>query len=373
MATVRRRTVTAKPPVTRRRDRAVEAPEDEEEDVDVVERPARRKAPVTPKRSVVTRHTYDEEDLDDEEELDDELEDDEEEPVAPKRRPAAAKRRAPLIPVEDEDEDEEEPAPKRRSVRAPAAKGRVAAAQDIRETFARMARNDEEEEEDSAPRKRSLARRTGKGAAGKLPPGVSTGWAGAEAIAKAGGGNAPRLALTAAHELIKFLEPEPFMAFRQHWAPSGPGQSERPYPCPMPKDVCPFCDFGINGTSTFGFNILHLSDPAGPSVKILQIGIKAEKALLEACADKSTGAPRLERDFFAVNRSGKGQQSQTNFRPVKLRDLEEDWPEVLEQFDVEELPEIIEDAKKQCFDTSIIPTYTTKQLREVARYLVEEA
>jgi len=360
MATVRRRTVTAKPPVTRRRDRAVEAPEDEEEDVDVVERPARRKAPVTPKRSVVTRHTYDEEDLDDEEELDDELEDDEEEPVAPKPRPAAAKRRAPLIPVEDEDEDEEEPAPKRRSVRPVAAKRRSAAVQD------------DDEEEDTTPRKRPLARRTGKGGR-ELPPGVATGWAGAEAIAKAGGGNAPRLALSATHELIKFLEPEPFMSFRQHWAPSGPGQPERPYPCPVPIAPCPFCDLGINGTSTFGFNILHLSDPVGPSVKILQIGIKAEKALLEACADKATGAPRLERDFFAVNRSGKGQQSQTNFRPVKLRDLEEDWPEVLEQFDVEELPEIIEDAKKQCFDTSIIPVYSTKQLREVARYLVEEA
>jgi len=73
-----------------------------------------------------------------------------------------------------------------------------------------------------------------------------------------------------------------------------------------------------------------------------------------------------------VSRSGKGNKSQTNFLPMKERDLEEDWEEIFETFDLADLPAIIEEAQEDLFDYSIIQTHTAKQLRDIARHLSED-
>lgn len=205
----------------------------------------------------------------------------------------------------------------------------------------------------------------------KLPPGLRVGDAGAEETMRASGGGSgiQRIALSSEPCLIKFLESENFANYRQHWIPAGAGQPDRPYVCIGFE--CPLCDIGDRTSATFMYNVLDMSASDGPTLKILQIATKANQALREASMDKVTGKPRRDRDFWAVSRSGKGQTSQTNFRPVKLRDLEDDWEEVLEHFDIADLDTVIGKAQDKCFDTSIVTVTPKKALDEVVKYLAE--
>jgi hypothetical protein len=318
MPEVRRRRVSkSAAPVRRRRDR--EAPDVEEtdedvEEIDATERPTKKTA-----ARVVTRHSV-EDDADEDEEEWDEEDEEEEEPEA-----------------EIEDEDEEPEPPRRRAPK----------------------------EDELAPRRQR--RQT------KLPPGVKTGIAGVEEVRKAGSGGADRLALAVEPELIKILEAEPFASFRQHWAPTPGGESgtNRPFIC-IGKAECPLCALGDNASQTVALNILHLSAPGAPENKLLQVGIRAWKALQDAAWDKRVDRPRLQNGFFAVNRSGSGTQSQTNFRLVKQRDLEEDWPEILNNFELTDLPVIIEEAKAKKFDPTIFQSSTRAELLKVARYLAAD-
>lgn len=366
MPEVRRRRVTKEAaPVSRRRDRAPveddeETEELDEDEVEMTTRPARKRTRTT----VVVEDEDDEAEPDDDEDWD-ELDRDEDEPEpAPRKKATAVKKVARRRPVEEpeddesEDEDDEpeaEPAPRRRTV----AKKRVRRP----ETDADGTGDDEEE--DGAPVRRRRAR-----GSKTLPPGLRTGVAGVEEVRKMGGGGASRLSLTTEPVLIKILESEPFVSFRQHWASQGGGGADRPYTC-IGKD-CPLCDLGDNASQTVALNVLELSASQGPENKILQMGIKAWKALQEVATDKRTEKLRLQRDFFSVLKSGRGNQTQTNFRPVKERDLVDDWPELLDNFAIDELPDIIAEAKEKVFDPTIIQVSTRKQLNEVAAYLAED-
>lgn len=355
MAVVRTRRTSSTAPVSRRRDRveAVDEEDDEElEDVDAVRRPARKKAAAkrTTTRRKPTRvvEEDEDEDLDDEEDLDEEDEDEE----PPRRRKPAAKkkpaRRRPAPVEEDEDEDDEE--------------------LDEEEEE----EDDEDEDEEEPPRRRrttAKSKTTKRAAKSKLPPGVRTGRKGAEEIRAAGGGGADRLTITNEPVLVKVLENEPFVSYRQHWVPSGGGQPDRPYTCPG-KSVCPLCKLGDRSNASVVYNVLVLSGDSEPENKIMGLGVKADKAL-EAAATKN-GKVNIARDYWAVTKSGKGQQTQTNFRPVKQRDLEEDWPEIFENFDPEDLPAIIEEAKENLFDASIVEVRSMKQLREVSKFLADD-
>ena len=224
-----------------------------------------------------------------------------------------------------------------------------------------VSETDEEEEVPASPSKPAASSNKS----------VFAGFAGVERIRRIGNnGGITRLVLTGDPQLIKFLEPEPFGNFRQHWVPQGAGQGDRPWTCCAPSGAdCPLCDIGNPGSATIAWNVLHLSETEAPSVKVFQIGIRAERALEEAARDRSNDEVLVTRDFWAVNRSGKGQQSQTNFRPVKQRDLEDDWSDVLNHFDIADLSSIIKKAKQECYGLDIFPDHTTKQLMDAARIL----
>jgi hypothetical protein len=365
----RRRTTKAAAPVSRRRDRAVadeEAEETEEEEAEETPRPARRSTKATKKATTVKKRTRpapepepeeeepEDEEAEDEEDWDEEAED-EEEPEA-----------------EDEEEEEEPPPPPRR--KKAAATKKAARRRPEPEPEEDEYEDEDEEEEEEPPRrakkaaaKKTTVRRKPKSAEG-LPLGVRAGNEGAEATTRSGGG-ATRLKLEEAPQLIKVLENKVLLSFRQHWVPQGGGQPDRPYVCI--GDDCPLCEMGDQSSGSFVFNVLDLSDPTGPTNKILQVGVKAYKSWKSAATGRDEKI-HYDKDFWAVNRSGKGQQSQTNFRPLKLRDLEEDWEELADLFDFDELDDIIADAKEDMYDTSIIPGNTRAQLREVAKYFAEE-
>jgi hypothetical protein len=178
------------------------------------------------------------------------------------------------------------------------------------------------------------------------------------------------LSITGEPELIKFLEAAPFANFKQHWVPQGKRQPDRPYTCP--GTGCPLCKIGDVGSKAFCFNVLHLSTGGDPEPKMLQVAVKAFEALKEAATPRDADRPKIRVGYWAVTRSGKGQRSQTNFRPVKERDLEEDWSEIFEHFNFDELPDIIEEAKTQLLKPDFVRPSTIAQLQKVARLLSEE-
>ena len=194
--------------------------------------------------------------------------------------------------------------------------------------------------------------------------------AGVEATAKAGGGGEGRITLDKTPILVKILEPEPLMSFRQHWLSQGKGAGDRGYLC-IGKPECPVCKLGDRTALSVVINVLNLSVQGEPKNEYLQIGKRAWDSLSEQATD-AKGVLRLEKDFWSVNKTGKSTSSQTNFRPVKLRDIKDDWPEVLEDVDLEELPEIIEEAKENLFGTDIVQVHTKAQLREVSKYLSDD-
>jgi hypothetical protein len=218
---------------------------------------------------------------------------------------------------------------------------------------------EETEEEEEQPRKK----KTGP------PPGIRLGNAGAEQTKRTGASGPPRLKIEKEPKLIKFLEPESLASFRQHWIPQAGGPN-RPYICP--EKNCPLCDLGNNPGASIALNVLNLSADGQPANELCQIGIKAWESLKEIATDRKTGKLELQRHYFAVSKSGKVQTSQTNWRPVKESDIEDDWPEVLENFEMDELPSIIKEAKGNVFDWSVFTVPTIRQLRDVAKYLSED-
>jgi hypothetical protein len=274
---------------------------------------------------------------------DDEVEP-EEEPAPKRRRPA---------PEPEEDDDEPEPAPKRRRRPEP-----------------------EEEPEEDDPEDEPAPKRRVKGKAagakkGGLPQGVRTGWGGAEETLKAGGQSANRIELKGEPELVKFLEEAPFISCRQHWVSTEAGQGNRPYLCPG-KSSCPLCDLGDFASPMYGFNVLHLSNGDFPAVKTLQIGSKAYQALKETATNKTTGKIEVQKGYFAVSKTGKGQKAQTNFIPVKERDLDDDWSEIFEYFEADDLAAIIEESLEDAYGPDIIKPTPMRQLEEIARYLSDD-
>lgn len=279
---------------------------------------------------------------------------DEEDPPVTRRRDRA-REEAEVDDTETEDVDAtQEPVKARTTTKRRRAPAPV---EDAEET------DDDEDEVEEAP----VSKKTTKGR--KLPPGIHTGLAGAEAVRKAGGSGIRRLTLGEDPELIKVLEAEPFVAFRQHWINDGQGQGNRPYVCR--EGDCPLCEVGDNPAKTIQFNVLHLSNTDGPpDNKVLALGVRAYAAFKSAATFKEK--PAFDRDYWAITRSGKNQQSQTNFRPVKERDLEEDWDEIFENFDLEDLSEIIAEAQENNFEPDIITVPSRKALLDIAKYMVDE-
>jgi hypothetical protein len=342
LATVRRRqTAEDTEPVSRRRDRAAEVEPDDDDavEVEVTSRPPRSR------RSAEPEPGGEEDDLDEldpepapkaKRRVEPEPEDDEPEPPRAKRRVAP-----------EPEEDEEPPAPRAKRRAAP-----------------------EPDDDDDEPPARKSSKAKKKGA---LPPGIRTGASGVDEVRAMGGKGANRLKLGSQPELIKFLEAEPFVTYRQHWVPQGGGQGNRPFTCIGVANDCPLCDLGDRNGQAICLNVLHLSAADAPENKLLQLGITAWNALKEVATSKKTGQLNLEAGYYTVSRSGKDQQSQTNFRPLKWRDIEEDWDELEERFDFADIDILIEEAKESVYEPlDVVQISTFKQLEEQAAYLSED-
>jgi hypothetical protein len=257
------------------------------------------------------------------------------------------------VVLDDDDDDvlEEE--------RKPARKDR--AARNVRHSSSQ----DREEDDDEPPRRSRKS---------DIPEGVRSGWDGAEQTVKSGGDSTGVnwLKIEEHVELVAFLEDAPLTSFRQHWLETGEGKS-RPYLCPGSK--CPICGQGDNPAAYYIFNVLYLSGGATPEVRALQINTTAYKNLKEVFADRKTGTPVINAEgvYASIKKAGKGFQTRTTFAKVKERDLEDDWDEIFEYFDLKDLPGMLDDALDELYTIEEVSPKATprRELEKLAKYLDE--
>ncbi|GAA2322069.1 hypothetical protein GCM10010149_88990 [Nonomuraea roseoviolacea subsp. roseoviolacea] len=233
---------------------------------------------------------------------------------------------------------------------------------------------DEEETEEEAPRRsrgrrdssrpagrRSSAREDDRRPAGRANTRSTTkrnaegGW---DALkkAKSSEGYSENLKIGQDEVVIKFLEPEPYVVYKQHWLQENDGRKS--FSC-LEED-CPLCDtLGDKPRNQVLFNVIDLSDPQKPAVKTWAMGIRlAEK--IEVLSSKPRTSPIDREDlYWAVSKSGKGTKTEYNLEPLKADDLE-DW-------DVEPLdPEEIEELREQGAGPDSVRWDSREDLEEIA-------
>jgi hypothetical protein len=168
------------------------------------------------------------------------------------------------------------------------------------------------------------------------------------------------------------LEKAHFVNCRQHWIAAAGEQTNRPYVCITKEADCPLCAIGDTATAMYAFNVLWLSSGEFPVVKVLKVGTKAYQNLKDVATPRNASKPVIDKDYFAVQRTGPKGQQQTGFRPVKERDLKDDWAAEFEAFNLDDLPDIIEEAKGDLYDPSIIQRSSKQKLEDLAKYASDE-
>lgn len=186
------------------------------------------------------------------------------------------------------------------------------------------------------------------------------GWGGAKRVKEMGGDFPEGLTLEEGEPvLVKFLEDEPFVSYRQHWIERA---GKKSWTCL--EDDCPLCDIGDRPQSKFCFNVLLLNE-GEPVVKVWTVGSRVLSALEAHHQDKKTGP--LTRLYWEIKRTGKGTKANTNLQALKERDVEEDWEDV-ELLDDDVLAKYM----KQCYTDESVQVQTRKQLREIASEIADD-
>jgi hypothetical protein len=346
---IRKRRDTEEKPRSRRDDDEDEdryAPRDEDEDRgrrrrprdeddDDEERPARRRT---------RARDEDDEDEDDRPRRsrvrDDDDEDDEED--RPRRR------RRSVRPRDDDDEDEDDE-PKRGGLR------RRSSRDDDEEDDDRPARRrhrEDDEEDDDRPR-------SSRGSKDIAPAAVKKGWDGAREVADSTSSFANQLKLKEGEpQVIRFLEDEPYAAYKVHWLQR---KGKRSFTCidnPERDVKCPLCDLGDRARAMYAFNVAVLDPDKKPSVVSWDIGIRLFNQIEKKHKDPKIGP--ITAPYFAVTRTGKNTQAVTVLEAIKDRDLLDDW-------DIEPLSKSeLRSLKGKLYDRSIVEVQTRKALKEIA-------
>jgi hypothetical protein len=152
-----------------------------------------------------------------------------------------------------------------------------------------------------------------------------------------------------------FLEDDPYASFLQHWCDWVPRGHKQSYICS--QDDCPL-DEVDTPTARVRFNILALSGDV-PVHWTYECGL----TITDALNDYAKKEPLAGR-YFAISMIG-DKNKRTQIRPVKVRDLEEDW-----NFKALSEDEIAKFMSK-LWDESSLEVSSRKELQEVADMATE--
>lgn len=151
-------------------------------------------------------------------------------------------------------------------------------------------------------------------------------------------------------QLIMFMEDGPYASFLQHWCDWVPKGHKMSYICP--QEDCPL-DEVDTPVARVRFNILDLQGDT-PLHVTYECGMTVTDTL-----DRYSKNEPLAGRYFAITMVG-DKTKRTQIRPVKIRDLEEDWQfkplseEEIAKFDV------------KLWDESSLERSSRKELQEVA-------
>jgi len=115
-----------------------------------------------------------------------------------------------------------------------------------------------------------------------------------------------------------FLEDGPYASFLQHWCDWVPRGSRQSYICTQDGD-CPLDEVDPKPSARIRFNILDCAGDT-PILVTFECGVSVTEALEEYSQDEP-----LSGRYFAVAMRGPKNSRRTQIRPVKNRDLKEDW------------------------------------------------
>lgn len=293
-------------------------------------------------------------------------EDDEDEAPKPRRRRAAA----------DDDDEDEKPAKRRARARddddddedeRPAAKRRSRARDDDEDEDekpkrrSRRAAADDDDDEDDAPRSKRRSRSRDDDDDDDEPAApksaIKGGWGQARKVRDESSSYANSVKLDKEDIIIKFLQDEPYAAYKEHWLEGVKGKKSHVCISQLDPKGCPLCAIGEKARAKFSFNVAVWDE--GWSLKSLDVGVTVFEQLGNFNDDKRNGP--LTKLYWAVKRTGKGPKSVTNFTPVKEEDLEEEWDcDPLTKSEVKGF---------KLYDPSVISKPSRRDLQELAKDL----
>jgi hypothetical protein len=118
-------------------------------------------------------------------------------------------------------------------------------------------------------------------------------------------------------KIIMFLEDGPYASFLQHWCEWVPRGSKQSYVCL--QDNCPLDEVDSKPQARVRFNILDCQGDT-PIHITFECGVTVTESLEEYSGDEP-----LSGRYFAVAMKGPKNSRRTQIRPIKMRDLKEDW------------------------------------------------
>lgn len=154
---------------------------------------------------------------------------------------------------------------------------------------------------------------------------VTAGWGGMEAVAAAGSDFAQYLKVEERPTVFKILDDDgPFDSYMSHWVDEIEDGSKS-VRCWGPDSGCPLCTVGDKAKKFSAcFNVVSLSDPDHPALKIWEAGIRLARQLKEIHENARQGPLDRHNLYFAISKTVKTSKS-VEYNLVRIRDDELDF------------------------------------------------
>lgn len=188
---------------------------------------------------------------------------------------------------------------------------------------------------------------------------VQSGWDAAEKLSGAAADYPVEMKLGEDFQVVKFLDPDgPFATYKQHFLQQKT-VGRRSYISLGPTDPLAV-KLGSKPEDKRAFTVVNLSAPGGPQRQMLIATPRLYKTL--HAAHFSPQGP-LNKNYWAISRTGKMQQTVYHLNAIKSRDLQEDWG-------IDQAVAETTIAQIKCFTRDDIKTHSWAELEEVANSLL---